>query len=207
MNSEAMGELELTRGCRVGKQLFGYINYYSWPYKSQIVSLNLDTLEWNENWIKLDGTVNEMVTDGEHTLIIRVQRKDGYHYYYRFVVNKPYSLSTCVWRNLQSIVHSRPDVYNFICSKLPTNFRPPRPIEHSVPFDTEVRDSCTVETGKQNCKTSDESVDSSLAFVSDFASYCETLGYKRGPGERVPSRSPIGTTHSRFPSRCPDSRK
>ncbi|KAI6215807.1 hypothetical protein M3Y94_00428300 [Aphelenchoides besseyi] len=125
-------------GCRVGNQFFGCIDGDTWPPKSQIVLLNLDTLEWMETGIELNGGVYQMATDGEHTLIIEMLPKDRYEYYYRFVVNKPDSLSTCIWRNLQSIVHSRPDVYDFIRSKLPTNLSSPRPIENFVPLDTEL---------------------------------------------------------------------
>ncbi|KAI6196049.1 hypothetical protein M3Y94_01062500 [Aphelenchoides besseyi] len=127
MNSEAMGKLGFNCGCRVGNQFFGFITNHL-ACKSQILSLNLDSLEWTKTGIELDGIVGRMATDGERTLIVEMLQNDGYDYYYRFVVNKPDSLSNYVWHNLQSIVNSRPDVYDFICSKLPTNIRPPRPI-------------------------------------------------------------------------------
>ncbi|KAI6215651.1 hypothetical protein M3Y94_00409900 [Aphelenchoides besseyi] len=136
INWKAHHHLVFTLGCRVGKQFFGYRNDYARTPKSKIVSLNLDTLEWKDTEIELHGHVQRMTTDGDHTLIIFTNEYDGYDYYYRFVVNKPYSLSNYVWHNLQSIVNSRPDVYDFICSKLPTKIRPPRPIKHSVPLDS-----------------------------------------------------------------------
>ncbi|KAI6215772.1 hypothetical protein M3Y94_00423900 [Aphelenchoides besseyi] len=137
INWKASNEVKVILGCRVANKFFGYTKNYS-TSKSQIVSLNLDTLEWKETGIELHGYVHQMATDGERTLIICVRKNDGYVYYYRFVVNKPDSLSTCIWHNLQSAANSRPDVYDFIRSKLPTNFSSPRPIENFVPLDTEL---------------------------------------------------------------------
>ncbi|KAI6231196.1 hypothetical protein M3Y95_00355900 [Aphelenchoides besseyi] len=113
--------------CCVGKTLFNFVHCIR-EKKSQILSLDLDNLEWKKTAMVFDGYVQSLHTDGDRTLVVSVaDTTNSTNRVYRFVFNEPDRLYDLVWLRLKRIFDVQPEAYNFIFSQLPSRFKPISP--------------------------------------------------------------------------------
>ncbi|KAI6229636.1 hypothetical protein M3Y95_00551700 [Aphelenchoides besseyi] len=97
--------------------------------ETEIVSLDLKTLEWKSTNIVLKD-VQIIGSDEKKALVVTTRDYlSSLDAIYRFVFNEPDELSTLVWLRLKRIFDDRPEAYEFILSKIPANYKQKCPLK------------------------------------------------------------------------------
>ncbi|KAI6204308.1 hypothetical protein M3Y94_00658700 [Aphelenchoides besseyi] len=114
--------------CCIG-QIVYILRYDSVENKSVMFSMDMNTRDWRPTGLVLDGQVDLMITDKKRTLIIRMYDDNPFSLskYYRFTINEPDSLAYLTWLRLKRMFDVRPSSYQFILSRLPSNYKPKCP--------------------------------------------------------------------------------